>query len=213
MDAFLWLCFQLGMPQAAAKRKDKTCVCFYSFFHRNFGHLFAMYVSRLSLDLYVCVCNSHNIVQAMKSLALKRKRRSPLLRFSLLLFYYFDVTQRPNFNNFEQPKLNDTPINGRDNDSIRSSKFVDFCSTPNARSQDSLLLSLCYLFEGSPREVFLFFFEFFFFLRSLFLLNLHLDKHFSSCPGDANLECVADDAMRSWSGAEAEVGAGVAGRR
>lgn len=67
--------------------------------------------------------------------------------------------------------------------------------------------------KGPHARFFFFFFEFFFFLRSLFLLNLHLDKHFSSCPGDANLECVADDAMRSWAGAEAEVGAGVAGWR
>lgn len=48
-------------------------------------------------------------------------------------------------------------------------------------------------FEGSPREVF---FKSFSFFRSLFLLNLHLDKHFSSCPGDAKLENVVDDATR-----------------
>lgn len=111
--------FRLGMPQASAKRKDKTCVCFYSFFYRNFGHLFAIDVSLLCVCLCLCVCNSHNIVRAMKSLALKRKRlmHAPAtLTSSSARFYYFDVTQRPNFNNFEQPKLNDTPINGRDND-------------------------------------------------------------------------------------------------
>lgn len=47
--------FRLGMPQAAAKRKDKTCVCFYSFFYRNFGHLFAMHVSPLCVFVILII--------------------------------------------------------------------------------------------------------------------------------------------------------------
>lgn len=71
---------------------------------------------------------------------------------------------------------------------------------PKAKRVLVVVVVVCYLFEGSPREVFLFFPVFFLFLRSLFLLNLHLDKHFSSCPGDANVENVADDALSSWDG-------------
>lgn len=95
------------------------------------------------------------------------------------------------------------PSNGRDNDSIRSSKFVDFCLDGKCQKPKEsllLLLSLCVTFLKGPHARFFLFFQFFFFLRSLFLLNLHLDKHFSSCPGDANVENVADDALSSWDG-------------